>query len=268
MVVKDRKDAHAVVKIDGRAALINRIRRGLRAIGVEVGPAWPPDFTESDRQIISRVQPYSMTTRARLRSVINAVEYIVGANIEGAIVECGVWKGGSMMAAALTLLRLGAQRPLVLYDTFGGMTAPTSEDVDITGAAAHDILKLPRDAAGKDPRAYAAIDEVRVNLLSTGYDGERMRFVRGPVEETLPHVLPDSISCLRLDTDWYQSTKHELEHLYPRLTPGGVLILDDYGYWRGSRQAVDEYFTEHGITMLLSRIDTAGRIGVKRVLPS
>lgn len=204
-----------------------------------------------------------MTTRARLRSVINAVEYIVGGHIEGAIVECGVWKGGSMMAAALTLLRLGAQRPLVLYDTFGGMTAPTSEDVDITGAAAQDLLKRTRDAGGKDPRAYAALDEVKANLLSTGYDGGRITFVRGPVEETLPRVLPERISFLRLDTDWYQSTKHELEHLYPRLTPGGVLILDDYGYWRGSRQAVDEYFSEHRIKMLLCRIDTAGRVGVK-----
>jgi O-methyltransferase len=106
--------------------------------------------------------------------------------------------------------------------------------------------------------------EVRGAVLSTGYPDERVHLVEGRVEETLPGGAPAEIALLRLDTDWYESTKHELEHLYPRLSPGGVLILDDYGHYEGARRAVDEYFEAEGGRPLLSRIDYTGRIGVKR----
>ena len=92
----------------------------------------------------------------------------------------------------------------------------------------------------------------------------RVEFVQGRVENTLPAAAPPEIALLRLDTDWYESTRHELEHLYPRLVDGGVLIVDDYGYWQGARQAVDEYFGETGEAILLNRIDDTGRIAVKR----
>ena len=91
-----------------------------------------------------------------------------------------------------------------------------------------------------------------------------VEFVQGRVENTLPAAAPPEIAVLRLDTDWYESTRHELEHLYPRLVDGGVLIVDDYGYWQGARQAVDEYFGETGEAILLNRIDDTGRIAVKR----
>jgi hypothetical protein len=90
-----------------------------------------------------------------------------------------------------------------------------------------------------------------------------VRFVKGLVEDTLPSSAPESIALLRLDTDWYESTRHELIHLFPRLVSGGVLILDDYGHWQGARKALDEYFEEHGVKMLLNRIDYSARIGVK-----
>jgi len=99
--------------------------------------------------------------------------------------------------------------------------------------------------------------------LSIGYPEQQIHFVEGLVEETLPAEAPEEIALLRLDTDWYSSTKHELEQLYPRLAPGGVLILDDYGHWQGARRAVDEYFAENQITLLLNRVDSTARIGVK-----
>ena len=99
-------------------------------------------------------------------------------------------------------------------------------------------------------------------LAETAYP--RVEFVQGRVENTLPAAAPPEIAVLRLDTDWYESTRHELEHLYPRLVDGGVLIVDDYGYWQGARQAVDEYFGETGEAILLNRIDDTGRIAVKR----
>jgi hypothetical protein len=98
---------------------------------------------------------------------------------------------------------------------------------------------------------------------STGYPQNRVRFIKGRVEETVPGEAPEQIALLRLDTDWYESTQHELEYLFPRLAPGGVLILDDYGHWAGARKAVDDYIALHKLPLLLCRIDMSGRIAIK-----
>lgn len=222
----------------------------------------PLDFDEHDRQVWERVAPYTMTTPSRVYALVRAVEYVVAGRVPGAVVECGVWKGGSMMAVALTLLRLGVtDRELYLYDTFAGMTEPGAEDVRHSGEEAATLLEtLPRDS---NEWAYAPIDEVRAAMSDTGYPQERIHYVEGPVEETLPIDMPDQVSLLRLDTDWYASTRHELTHLYPRLAQRGVLLVDDYGYWSGQRRAVDEYLAENGLSLLLNRIDAAARIAVK-----
>jgi hypothetical protein len=89
-------------------------------------------------------------------------------------------------------------------------------------------------------------------------------FIKGKVEETIPGTLPKEISLLRLDTDWYESTLHNLVHLYPLLRKGGILILDDYGHWQGARKATDEYFARENIIPFLSRIDYTGRLYVKQ----
>ena len=217
-------------------------------------PSYPLDFTDEDRELCTRVAPYTMTTPPRVHALARTVEYVVDSRVPGALVECGVWRGGSMMAAALTLLRLGVtDRELWLYDTYAGMTEPTPEDVLHTGEAA----EAPR------PWEPAGLEEVREAVLGTGYPADRVHFVVGPVEETVPGRVPDEIALLRLDTDWYASTKHELVHLYPRLVPHGVLLVDDYGYWKGQRQAVDEYLAENGVSLLLTRIDHSARIAVK-----
>jgi O-methyltransferase len=223
---------------------------------------FPVDFDEADVELCRRVSPYTMTTPPRIYALIRAVEYICARPIAGAVVECGVWRGGSMMAVALTLLRLGiSDRDLYLFDTFTGMTAPTEEDVKRSGERAADLLADERPDS--DVWAIAPLDQVREAVLSVGYPPERIHFVQGPVEETLPANAPDEIALLRLDTDWYSSTKHELVHLYPRLARGGVLILDDYGYWQGARRAADEYISENDVPLLLNRIDHTARIALK-----
>lgn len=105
--------------------------------------------------------------------------------------------------------------------------------------------------------------EVSSNLARTDYPSERTHLVKGRVEDTVPSEAPERIAVLRLDTDWYESTRHEMEQLFPRLPPGGVLILDDYGHWQGSRRAVDEYLAAEGLHLLLQRIDYTGRIATK-----
>jgi hypothetical protein len=226
------------------------------------GEYYPVDLDPAWIEVIERVAPYSQTSPERLAAVCSATEHVVRRGLPGALVECGVWRGGSMMAAALTLLRLGAgDRDLFLFDTFAGMTRPAEVDRDWSG---EPVLKgWARYQAGDeaDPCAVG-VEEVRAALASTGYDPGRLHFVQGPVEETVPSRAPAEIALLRLDTDWYESTRHELEHLYPRLVSGGVLILDDYGWWEGARQAVDEFLAESGERLLLLRA-ASGRIAVK-----
>jgi O-methyltransferase len=214
------------------------------------GRYYPVDFPAPWIETIERVLPYTQTTVERLGALCAAVEHVVAHRIPGAVVECGVWRGGSMMAAALTLLRRdAASRDLYLFDTFTGMTPPGERDVDFAGRTMY-----PGDHG-------VPAGEVRGALRDTGYDMDRVHLVEGRVEDTLPAQAPGEIALLRLDTDWYESTRHELEHLYPRLAPGGILILDDYGHFKGARQAVDEYFA--GQPVFLSRIDYAGRLLVK-----
>jgi hypothetical protein len=226
------------------------------------GPAFPLDFEQADIELYRRVDDYTMTTPPRIYALARAVEYVAAREIPGGIVECGVWRGGSMMAAALTLLRLGViDRDLYLFDTFMGMTPPSDEDVRGSGERAADLLAA--EGPESDIWAIASLEDVRDAVLGVGYPVERIHFVKGPVEETLPARAPDEIALLRLDTDWYASTKHELVHLYPRLARGGVLILDDYGYWQGARRAVDEYLSERNVPLLLNRIDNTGRLALK-----
>ncbi|MFN5183927.1 MAG: TylF/MycF/NovP-related O-methyltransferase [Bacteroidota bacterium] len=219
-----------------------------------------PDFSEEEQQLIASVQDYTMTSKERLYSLINAIEYIEDAGITGDIVECGVWRGGGMMLVAKLLLKRKSTRKIFLYDTFeNGMSKPDiCKDVSITGMDAKTIV-----SNWEKNNKYPTLNEVRQNLFSTGYSSERMNFIEGDIFETLKKSKPDSISLLRLDTDWYSTTKFELEILFPLLSKNGILIIDDYGHWKGARQAVEEYFKEKNIKMYLNRIDYTCRIGIK-----
>ncbi|MEA2466124.1 MAG: O-methyltransferase [Thermoleophilaceae bacterium] len=229
-------------------------------------PLLSPDYEPELERTIKRVRRHTMTTPRRIAALCDSVEHVVRAGVPGAVVECGVWRGGSMMAAALTLLRLGAaDRELYLFDTFAGMPPPTTEDV-FSAYDGYNPMRhwRRRERGGHNKWHYVPAEDVRAAVLSTGYPAERVHLVEGRVEDTLPGAAPDEIAVLRLDTDWYASTRHELEQLYPRLSAGGVLILDDYGHYEGARRAVDEYFEAQGGRPLLSRIDYTGRVGVKR----
>ncbi|BAU11550.1 macrocin-O-methyltransferase domain protein [Leptolyngbya sp. NIES-3755] len=251
---------------------INTLRKvihltGLRKPRHEQQSPFPPDFDEEAIEIIQAVQPYTMTSIERIFSLIHAVRYVVQHNIKGDIVECGVWKGGSMLAIAKTLAQLNDySRDLYLFDTFEGMTPPTEKDVIYNGEVASTLLENSTKTDENSIWCYAPLESVKATLNTAQYDSEKLHFIQGSVEETLPEQAPATISILRLDTDWYESTRHELVHLFPRVSVGGVIIIDDYGYWQGSRLATDEYLKQNNIKLFLSRIDDSGRIGIK--LPS
>jgi hypothetical protein len=184
--------------------------------------------------------------------------------IPGAIVECGVWRGGSMMAVASTLRSLGStERDLYLFDTFEGMSPPSAADVDLGGQSAATALAGSSKADAGSYWCYASLEDVQGALAKVGYPADRLHYVKGKVEDTVPAQAPSQIALLRLDTDWYESTKHELAHLYPRLSSGGVLIIDDYGHWKGSRKATDEFMAATPDFGMLTRIDYTGRLAVK-----
>lgn len=215
------------------------------------------------QKILAEVEGFTMAGELRTLSTICVVEYIVKHKIPGAIVECGVWRGGQMMAAALTLIHFGEVRDIYLFDTFAGMTAPDDIDRDRGGISAmhtyNSLLSRPQGQRWCE----AGIDDVRRNLASTGYSSSRMHLIEGDVEQTIPDLAPEVIAYLRLDTDWYASTAHELAHLYPRIAQRGVVTVDDYGHWQGAQQATDEFLERQGVVALLHRIDYSARQFVK-----
>ncbi|HWB14512.1 MAG TPA: TylF/MycF/NovP-related O-methyltransferase [Pirellulales bacterium] len=212
-------------------------------------------------EIAHKCLPYTMLLVERLYDIYKAIEYVCRHNIEGDIVECGVALGGAVMTAAETLVHFqSTERKVYLYDTFAGMTPPGAHDFDLFG----------NDCSTMDPAALywtdgSLYERTRKNLRLCRYPYDRFVFVKGPVEETLPGVLPDKIAYLRLDTDFYEPTKQELVHLFPRLVPGGVITIDDYGHYLGARKATDEYFATCPDQVLLHRVDYTGRTGVKLV---
>ena len=242
------------------------VRPLVNKLGVEVTRynRYPHDFTERDIRIWETVKPYTMTSPERVSTLIEAVRHIVENNVEGAMVECGVWKGGSAMTIALVLKELGDEsRELFLYDTFTGMTAPTEADVSGQWGKASDIFSATNTSDDTSAWCLSPLDEVKNNLLRTSYPEEKIHYIQGKVEDTIPGTMPGKIALLRLDTDWYISTRHELTHLFPLLSMNAILIIDDYGCWEGAKKAVDEYISENNIRLFLVRVDSSARIAVK-----
>lgn len=246
--------------------LKSMVLKGLRAAGYELQQKelLLQSLTSEDREIIRAVSDKSMIGDAGLIANLDAVAYVVANRIAGAVVECGVWRGGSIMAMAMKLIALGdTSRNVYLFDTFEGMTAPSDLDVSYTGQSAHRTFLANQRAEGINAWRYASLEDVRANLLTTGYPSHRLHFVKGDVAETIPATPLGEIAVLRLDTDWYESTRIELEYYFERISHGGVLIIDDYGHWTGARKAVDEYFDKCGIQPLLFRIDYTRRMMIK-----
>jgi O-methyltransferase len=224
-----------------------------------------PDLDHEFLAHLALCQHATLTSIERLYAIYKAIEYILRHNIPGDFAECGVWRGGSVMMMALALRQFGGpDRIIHCFDTFSGMTQPDANDTQShSGISAEEVLAGAKRDEDDPFWAIAPLDVVKRNMISTGYPPDLVRFHKGRVEETLPTAAPERLALLRLDTDWYASTKHELNCLYPRLSTGGVLIIDDYGYWRGARQATDEYLAETRAKIMLNRIDFTGRIGVK-----
>ena len=262
-------------EVDRQRAKVKKLRSALRKAEAEAASLAaqlqaieddkkqaPGDEDALTKEIVARTSEYTMTSPVKRVALIAAVRHIARTGLSGDIVECGVWRGGSIHVIARALHAEGVHdRDIHLFDTFEGMTEPGNQDVKIKdGRSAQEILDVSRKTQWI--WAIASLEDVQEGLRTLDYPYERFHFVQGPVEETIPDRAPERIALLRLDTDWYESTKHELEHLYHRIVPGGVLIIDDYGSWEGSRKATNEFLATLDDPPLMLRAGT-GRIGVK-----
>jgi len=223
------------------------------------------ELSEKELQIVDSVldNKLTMVSRARLIATLMACKYVLENSIEGDFVECGVWRGGNAIVAAEMFKLYASEKNVWLFDTFQGMTQPTILDRDHRGNPAHPRY-LTSQTETHNEWAYASLEEVTHNFGTRNLLGNQIHFVKGDVAKTLnKEQLPERISILRLDTDWYESTKVECEILYPKISKGGFLIVDDYGHWSGARQAVDEYFQKNPPKPFFHVTDYTGRIGVK-----
>tara|TARA_B110000238_G_scaffold197641_1_gene240603 strand:- start:251 stop:1021 length:771 start_codon:yes stop_codon:yes gene_type:complete len=227
-------------------------------------------FKEDDRNFFrenyKKCEKESLNiSEQRFLSLFQSVNYIYDNNIDGDLVECGVFRGGSAMMMAKSSLRFAKKinnlKKIWLYDTFEGMANPSIYDVNISNEkAVIELEKINKKKNKKDIWAYSPIDYVKERMRDIGY--KDVKYIKGLVEQTLLNNTPDKISLLRLDTDFYESTKIELEILYPKLEVGGIIIIDDYGHWKGCKKAVDEYFINKK-NIFFQQIDYSGLIGVK-----
>jgi hypothetical protein len=220
------------------------------------------NFQNLYKKVGARKSKYTLTTVERCYSLYKAIKYITKQDISGDIVECGVWRGGSAMLAALTLIEnQQTHRKIYLYDTYEGMSEPTDKDIDIHGVPYRLLWEKEKQLL------TVPLDQVKKNMFSTGYPKDNIIFVKGMVENTIPNTVPNEVALLRLDTDLYESTYHELIHLYPKITPQGVIIIDDYGHFQGAQEATEKYFSKEPQAVLFHRIDYSCRVGIKPVVP-
>jgi len=210
-----------------------------------------------------RVRRATMTMSGRCRSLWDQCQEVFRHHVPGSLVECGVWRGGSAAVMALAARSAGQDRALHLFDSFEGLPEPTEIDeakaIDYSGGRAGGKLS-------SIDRCKAGLEEVRGFLFGQlGLDPARVHFHVGWFQDTLPADAPTlgPIALLRLDGDWYESTAVCLEHLYPLLSPGGIIVLDDYFAWAGCKKATDEYRAKHGITAPLRQIDREAVFWVK-----
>lgn len=247
------------------------VKAAFRAAGIEVRrppapPGLPVEFDEPEREIFAYIRAHglSMVSDERLYATILACRHVIQQQIPGDFVECGVFKGGNAIIAAALFKAYGVQRRVWLFDTFLGMTKPTEHDRESSTGQEAIVEYSEKDRGSFNEWVYCPLDQVRAHFEAAGLLSDKVVFVQGDVLQTLRQSeLPDQISVLRLDTDWYESTKIELEVLYPRLSVGGVLLIDDYGHFSGAQQATDEYFSGGVARPLLNYTDYTGRVGVK-----
>src|SRR5271165_964761 len=223
------------------------------------------DFTTDEYNIVKAVACRSLSSPEAVVSLIRSIRYILANNIPGDFVECGVYCGGSIEVMIRTLQLFNCERQIYGYDTFDGMPQPGKLDYEYGTGYAMDTWNTLRDGDKTEGSNWVkcGIEEVARYISNLGYPKCNTYLIKGMVEDTIPKCAPKEIALARFDTDFYQSTQHEFNHLYPLIASGGVLIIDDYGAFQGSFMATEEYIHNHKLRAYLHRVDEHVRMLVK-----
>ena len=229
-------------------------------------------FLIVDSKVNKYVLPNTMLNFERLKNIIECLDYLNIRSIAGDYVECGVWKGGSVALASLYLdHKKVSGRSIHLFDAFGDICEP---NFAIDGARAIKEVGGIERAQGRLQASgmyqnlgieNSSVTEVRNLFNKINYQGASVHFHVGWFQDTTPSVRGkiDAISLLRLDGDWYESTKVCLENLYELVTVGGIIIVDDYGAYEGCKKAVDEFLFSQGLSPYINKIDEDAIFWVK-----
>jgi hypothetical protein len=189
----------------------------------------------------------TMCSKKRVEALAKAIHFVVDNNVPGDFVECGTWRGG-LAALMLYYAKDTEDKRLYVYDTFEGMPEPGENDCGTS-------KRMYEENKGDWCRAGLDVVKSVLQQVDPSYS-DYCYLIKGKVEDTLDLIAPQTIALARLDTDWYESTKKELEVLYPRVQPRGYVLIDDYSDWNGCRQAVDEYFSSiQSATYMKSIVD-------------
>jgi len=221
------------------------------------------ELSDKQKNLINITNLISMTPQIRRYNLIQALEYVAHYKLEGDLVECGVWKGGNIVIYKKFIEENSIKKNIYAFDTFEGMADPDQDDYVIgNDMSAKSLLDKDKKKITND-WGLCSLENVKHNISQRTENLDNIFFIKGKVEETLLNEknLPEKISILRLDTDFYKSTKIELEILYEKVSKGGVIIIDDYGHWAGSKKAVDEFFKEKFVWM--HYVDYACRLIIK-----
>ena len=227
-----------------------------------------PDIKEYEKRLIDNAKQFSMTSKIRMLALCRAFKYVQENNIDGDLVECGVWKGGNLILLENLMYEFNKfDRKILGFDTFEGMTEPNEFDINLKNQEAKKLLNIEKKIENnvkENNWCFSSYDSVLKNFTENT-KSNNLTLIKGDVKETLnkDENLPKKISILRLDTDFYESTKIELEKLYPLLSKNGILIIDDYGHWQGAKKAVDEYFKKINYKPLLNIVDYSCRLIIK-----
>jgi O-methyltransferase len=219
------------------------------------------EVNKYEKKLINKCLQYSMTNFERMWSLIQSFHHVRQESLVGDFVECGVWKGGNIILLKKLIEKFNFKKNIYGFDTFEGMVEPSFYDVNYNNKSAKKMF----DEHKKKDIGFAmcSLDDVKRNIKKNTKTNN-IFLIKGKVENTLKNKkkLPKKISILRLDTDFYESTKIELEILFPRLVKGGVLIVDDYGFWKGAKKAVDEYFCDY--RQFMHYVDHSCRLLIKK----
>ena len=210
---------------------------------------------------------YSMTGEKRMSYLTKSIKYIFENKIDGDFVECGVWQGGNLILMQRLIDHYGEKKSIYGYDTFDGMTLPSEFDLDINNNKASNLLsneKKVENLENENVWCYSGVKTVKQNFTKHTKNNY-LKLIKGDVTNTLKNNenLPKNISLLRLDTDFYESTKIEMEILFPLVVKNGLIIVDDYGHWKGQKKAVDEYLNKINFKPFMFEVDYSCRIFIK-----